>query len=94
MFQPNQPGWDLGSDRDLPADRGARARGGRAELGRVARRRLRACQKDSAQYSASRLTGPRLPAARRWLVRYLTEGTPSMRDAARMTASLAKIEHQ
>lgn len=29
-------------------------------------------------------------AARRWLVRYLTEGTPSMRDAARVTASLAK----
>lgn len=29
-------------------------------------------------------------AARRWLVRYLTEGTPSMRDAARVTVSLAK----
>jgi hypothetical protein len=30
------------------------------------------------------------PAARRWLVRYLTEGTPSMRDVAKVTASLAK----
>lgn len=30
------------------------------------------------------------PAARRWLIRYLAEGTPSMRDVARVTASLAK----
>ena len=30
------------------------------------------------------------PAARRWLVRYLSEGTPSMRDVAKVTASLAK----
>jgi len=30
------------------------------------------------------------PAARRWLVRYLTEGTPSMRDVAKVTESLAK----
>jgi hypothetical protein len=30
------------------------------------------------------------PAARRWLVRYLTEGTPSIRDVAKVTASLAK----
>ena len=30
-------------------------------------------------------------AARRWLVRYLTEGTPSMRDVAKVTASLAKL---
>jgi hypothetical protein len=30
------------------------------------------------------------PAARRWLVRYLTEGTPSIRDIAKVTASLAK----
>jgi hypothetical protein len=29
-------------------------------------------------------------AARRWLVRYLTEGTPSIRDVAKVTASLAK----
>lgn len=29
------------------------------------------------------------PAARRWLVRYLTEGTLSLHDAARLTASLA-----
>jgi hypothetical protein len=29
------------------------------------------------------------PAARRWLVRYLTEGTPSLRDVAKVTASLA-----
>jgi hypothetical protein len=29
------------------------------------------------------------PAARRWLVRYLTEGTPSIRDIAKVTASLA-----
>jgi hypothetical protein len=30
------------------------------------------------------------PAARRWLVRYLTEGTPSMKDVAKVTASLAE----
>lgn len=30
------------------------------------------------------------PAARRWLVRYLTEGTPSLTDVAKVTASLAK----
>ncbi|MGH3136535.1 MAG: hypothetical protein ACRDPV_08595 [Gaiellaceae bacterium] len=29
------------------------------------------------------------PAARRWLVRYLTEGSPSLRDVAKVTASLA-----
>jgi hypothetical protein len=29
------------------------------------------------------------PAARRWLVRYLSEGTPSLRDVANVTASLA-----
>ena len=28
------------------------------------------------------------PAARRWLVRYLSEGTPGLRDIARVTASL------
>ena len=32
------------------------------------------------------------PAARRWLVRYLSEGTPSLRDVARVTASLAERE--
>lgn len=30
------------------------------------------------------------PAARRWLVRYLSEGTPSLEDVAKVTASLAK----
>jgi hypothetical protein len=29
------------------------------------------------------------PAARRWLVRYLSEGTPNLRDVAKVTASLA-----
>jgi hypothetical protein len=29
------------------------------------------------------------PAARRWLVRYISEGSPSMRDVAKVTASLA-----
>jgi hypothetical protein len=29
------------------------------------------------------------PAARRWLMRYLSEGSPSLRDVARVTASLA-----
>ena len=29
------------------------------------------------------------PAARRWLVRYLTEGTPGLRDVARVAESLA-----
>jgi hypothetical protein len=33
------------------------------------------------------------PAARRWLVRYLTEGTPSLKDVAKVTATLAKREH-
>jgi hypothetical protein len=32
------------------------------------------------------------PAARRWLVRYLSEGTPSLRDIAKVTASLAACE--
>ena len=31
------------------------------------------------------------PAARRWLVRYLSEGTPSLRDVAKVTAVLAKL---
>jgi hypothetical protein len=34
------------------------------------------------------------PAARQWLVRYLTEGTPSMRDVAKVTASLAKYSER
>jgi hypothetical protein len=34
------------------------------------------------------------PAARRWLVRYLTEGTPGLRDVARVTASLAECDPQ
>ena len=29
------------------------------------------------------------PAAMRWLVRYLSEGTPSLQDVAKVTASLA-----
>ena len=32
------------------------------------------------------------PAARRWLVRYLSEGTPSLRDVAKVTASLGERE--
>lgn len=31
------------------------------------------------------------PAARRWLVRYLTEGTPSIRDIAKVTASFTNV---
>ena len=34
------------------------------------------------------------PAARRWLARYLSEGTPSLRDVARVTASLAERERK
>jgi hypothetical protein len=30
------------------------------------------------------------PAARRWLVRYLSEGNPGMQDVAKVAASLAK----
>jgi hypothetical protein len=30
------------------------------------------------------------PAARRWLIRYLSEGTPSVKDVAKVTASLAR----
>jgi hypothetical protein len=32
------------------------------------------------------------PAARRWLVRYLTEGTPGLQDVAKVSASLAELE--
>ena len=32
------------------------------------------------------------PAARRWLVRYLSEGTPSLRDISSVTAGLAEHE--
>jgi len=32
------------------------------------------------------------PTARRWLVRYLSEGTPSLRDVAKVTASRAEWE--
>ena len=32
------------------------------------------------------------PAARRWLVRYLTEGSPGLRDVAKIAASLARRE--
>jgi hypothetical protein len=31
-------------------------------------------------------------AAMRWLIRYLTEGTPSLQDVAKVTASLAQRE--
>ena len=31
------------------------------------------------------------PAARRWLVRYLTEGSPGLLDIAKVTASLATL---
>ena len=31
------------------------------------------------------------PAARRWLVRYLTEGTPGLLDVAQVTANLADL---
>ena len=30
--------------------------------------------------------------ARRWLVRYLSEGSPSLRDVAKVTATLAEYE--
>jgi hypothetical protein len=32
------------------------------------------------------------PAARRWLERYLTQGAPSVRGIAQVTASIAKLE--
>ena len=32
------------------------------------------------------------PAARRWLVRYLSEGKPGLRDIAMVTANLAELE--
>lgn len=32
------------------------------------------------------------PAARRWLVRYLTEGSPTVRDVAKVTARIAESE--
>jgi hypothetical protein len=31
-------------------------------------------------------------AARRWLVRYLSEGSPSLRDVEKVTVILAKLE--
>ena len=43
--------------------------------------------------TGSRVAAPRL-AARRWLVRYLSEGTPSLRDVAKVTASLASLERR
>lgn len=30
------------------------------------------------------------PAARPWLIRYLSEGTPSLRDVAKVTSSLVR----
>ncbi len=38
----------------------------------------------------ARLAQASEPAARRWLVRYLTEGTPGLRDVATVAARLAK----
>ena len=32
------------------------------------------------------------PAARRWLVRYLSEGSSSLRDVAKVTVILAELE--
>ena len=32
------------------------------------------------------------PAARRWLVRYLSEGKPGLRDISMVTANLAELE--
>jgi hypothetical protein len=37
----------------------------------------------------SALSPPKAEAARRWLVRYLSEGTPSSRDVAKVTGSLS-----
>ena len=34
------------------------------------------------------------PAARRWLVRYLTEGSPGLRDIAKLTARLTDWERE
>lgn len=34
------------------------------------------------------------PAVRRWLMRYLSEGTPSLVDVAKVTASLAKRKRE
>ena len=31
------------------------------------------------------------PAARQWLIRYLSEGTPSLKDVAKVTARLAEL---
>ena len=46
---------------------------------------------DATKYWLLGLMGAE-PAARRWLVRYVSEGTPSLRDVAKVTASLAKLE--
>jgi hypothetical protein len=44
--------------------------------------------------SESAETGPVEPPAKSWLVRYLSEGTPSLRDVAKATARLAEREHE
>ena len=59
-----------------------------------AARELRTCR------SRTRCSSPHLyfergspeaePAARRWIVRYPTDGTPSLRDVANVTATLAR----
>ena len=36
---------------------------------------------------------PKFERARRWLVRYLTEGTPSVKDVAKVTARLESLHH-
>jgi hypothetical protein len=42
------------------------------------------------QFYADRGSPKYEPAARQWLVRYLSEGTPSLKDVAKVAASLAK----
>jgi len=62
-----------------------------------AARELRTCR--SRTPSSSSIYAERGPpkfvsVARRWLVRYFSEGTPSLRDVAKVTASLADLERR
>jgi hypothetical protein len=63
----------------------------RLEAAEVAHDPLAALASRSATPAMSRMRLTNAErAARRWLVRYLSEGTPSLRDVAKVTASLAE----
>ena len=73
------------SRKRAPRPRGCRAASGRSLL----------CRSNASTDATPRRGSPKAePAARRWLVRYLSEGTPSLRDVAKATASLASASSE